>query len=95
MESNKLYENIKKYRLKKGLNQTELAELMEYSDKSMISKIENGKVDMPHSQIMKCAEVLDVPADALMGFEVSEAYNNASIDTQKAVRAVLGIRRDK
>lgn len=94
MKTNRLYENIKKYRLQKGLTQTELAELMGYSEKSMISKIENGKVDMPHSQIMKCAEVLDIPADALMGFEVSEAYNNASTDTKKAVCAVLGIRRE-
>lgn len=51
MKANRLYENIKKYRLQKGLNQTELAELMGYSEKSMISKIENGKVDMLLSRI--------------------------------------------
>lgn len=95
MELNKLYENIKKYRESNGWNQTELAEKMDYSDKSMISKVENGKVDLNISQIMKFAEVFDVPADVLMGFEVSEAYNNASVDTQKAVCAVLGIRRER
>ena len=89
-----LYKNIKKYRIKKGLNQTELAELMGYSEKSMISKIENGKVDMPISQIMKCADALGVAPDALMGFEISEAYENASSDTKRAVCAVLGVRRE-
>lgn len=89
-----LYKNIKKYRIKKGLNQTELAELMGYSEKSMISKIENGQVELGISKIMKFAEVLGVPADVLMGFDISEAYNNASLDTKKAVCAVLGIRRE-
>ena len=90
----KLYSKIKKYRKKMGLSQAELAEMMEYSDKSMISKIENGKVDLSHSQIMKFADVLNVPADALMGFELSEAYYVASKDTKRAVNAVLGVRKE-
>lgn len=90
----RLYPNIKKYREAKGWNQTELAERMGYSDKSMVSKVESGEVDLNLSRILKFAEVLEVPADALMGFEISEAFNEASADTKQAVRAVLGIRRD-
>lgn len=90
----KLYENIKKCRNEKGLSQEQLAELMGYSEKSMISKIEKGQVELGIGKIMKFAEVLGVPADVLMGFDISEAYNNASPDTQKAVCAVLGIRRE-
>lgn len=37
------HENIKKYRMMKGLSQTELAKELE-SDRSYINQIENGKV---------------------------------------------------
>ena len=90
----KLYENIKKYRNERGMSQERLAELMGYSEKSMISKIENGQVELGIGKIMRFAEIFGVPADALMGFDISEAYNEASPDTQAAVRAVLGIRRE-
>ena len=90
----KLYENIRKYRTEKEWSQEQLAELMGYSEKSMISKIEKGQVELGIGKIMKFAEVFGVPADVLMGFDISEAYNKASPDTQAAVRAVLGIRRE-
>ena len=90
----KLYENIKKYRNERGMSQERLAELMGYSEKSMISKIENGQVELGIGKIMRFAEIFGVPADVLMGFDISEAYNEASPDTQAAVRAVLGIRRE-
>lgn len=90
----KLYRNIKYYRTILSMSQDTLAEKMGYSDKSMISKIENGKVDLSIGQIMKFADVLGIPADALMGFDIPEAYNQASPDTQAAVCAVLGVRRE-
>lgn len=40
-----LYENIKKRRMELGMTQTELANKVGYSDKGMISKVENGKVE--------------------------------------------------
>ena len=55
-----LYQNIKKYRLERHLTQTELAEKTGYSDKSMIAKIENGKIDLPQSKIEQFAERKDV-----------------------------------
>ena len=42
----KLYENIKENRVAKGWSQSELARRVGYSDKSMISKIEKGVVDL-------------------------------------------------
>ena len=61
----------------------------------MISKIEKGQVELGIKKIMKFAEIFGVPADVLMGFDISEAYNEASPDTQAAVCAVLGIRREE
>lgn len=64
-----LYKNIKQRRLELGLSQTELAKLVGYADKGMISRIENGKVDLPQSQIEKFAIALQTSPSYLMGWE--------------------------
>ena len=63
-----LYENIKKRRMELGMTQTELANKVGYSDKGMISKVENGKVDIPQSLILKFAKALDTTPGYLMGW---------------------------
>lgn len=47
----KLYDNIKKRREELRMTQGELAAKTGYADKTMISKIENGNVDLPQSKI--------------------------------------------
>lgn len=64
-----LYKNIKKLRIELGMTQTELAARVGYSDKGMISKVENGKVDIPQSLILKFAEALQTTPAQLMGWE--------------------------
>ena len=61
------YENIRDLRKMRGWNQSELARRVGYSDKSMISKIEKGIVDLPRSQIFKFAKALNVTASEIMG----------------------------
>lgn len=63
-----LYVNIKNERIKKGWNQTELAKRIGYSDKSMIAKIEAGKVDLPQTKIRAFAKVFGVTESYLMGW---------------------------
>ena len=63
-----LYNNIKKRRIELGMTQTELAYKVGYSDKGMISKVENGKVDIPQSLILKFAEALHTTPAYLMGW---------------------------
>ena len=65
----KLYENIKKYRLERNLSQTELAKLTGYTDRSSIAKIEKGSVDLPQSKIKMFADVFGVSPSKLMGFD--------------------------
>lgn len=67
-----LYKRIKDERLRHGMTQTELAEKIGYSDKSMISYIENGKVDLTQSKILLFAEVFGVSASYLMGNDGTE-----------------------
>ncbi len=64
-----LYRNIKKRRLEIGMTQAELAEAVGYADKTMISKIERGVVDLTQSKIMAIAEALKTTTRELMGWD--------------------------
>lgn len=63
-----LYKNIKEERLKKGWTQSDLAQKMGYSDKSMIAKIEAGKVDLPQTKIRLFAKIFNCTESQLMGW---------------------------
>ena len=63
-----LYDRIKSRRTELGLTVEELAHKMGYKDKSSISKIENGKADIPQSKIAAFAALQTTPA-YLMGWE--------------------------
>lgn len=62
-----LYENIRKLRKLNNWTQDELSTRMGYTDRSMIAKIESGKVDLSQSKILEFARVFGVDAGDLMG----------------------------
>ena len=64
-----LYDRIKSRRIELGLTVEELAHKMGYKDKSSISKIENGKADIPQSKIAAFADALQTTPAYLMGWE--------------------------
>ena len=65
-----VYENIKRLRLQKHMSQEELAEKVGYkSGKSMISKIESGKVDLTQSKIYEIADALGVDPGEIIGWD--------------------------
>lgn len=70
-----LYKNIKHRRKELGMTQTDLAKKLGYTDKSMISKIENGSIDLPQSKIISFAEVLNISPSDLMGWEEPSPSN--------------------
>lgn len=70
----KLYENIKNRRTELGMTQSELAEKLGYADKSMISRIEKGQIDLPQSKIIAIAEALRVDPSELMGWDDEPGY---------------------
>lgn len=76
----KIGEKIKQRRMELGLSQRELAARINYKDHSTIAKIENGKVDLPQSKIVKFAEVLGVEVAYLMGWEEVQKNNDAIAD---------------
>lgn len=78
----KLYKNIKQRRLELGLTQLQLAKKMGYSDKTMISKIENGLVDLSISKVEEFAEILGVEPRVLMGWTEEEPAGDSSKQAQ-------------
>ncbi|WP_295363653.1 S24 family peptidase [uncultured Pseudoramibacter sp.] len=64
-----LYTNIRKRRKELNLTQDELAALTGYSGKSMIAKIESGKVDISQSKIVEFAKALKTTPAKLMGWD--------------------------
>ncbi len=64
-----LYDRIKSRRTELDLTVEELAHKMGYKDKSSISKIENGKADIPQSKIAAFADALQTTPAYLMGWE--------------------------
>lgn len=48
----KLYENIKNRRKELHMTQSELAERLGYADRSVISRIEKGEIDLGQSKII-------------------------------------------
>lgn len=77
----KVYENIKKLRIERGLSQEELAKRTGYTDRSSIAKIESGKVDLTNSKIAEFARALGIDPSDLMGWKTKNTRlpNNISI----------------
>ena len=65
----KIGDNIRTYRRKAGLNQAALAQLLGYTDRSSIAKIETGKVDVTQSNVRRMAEIFGVTVEELLGIE--------------------------
>ena len=47
-----LYDRIRQLRIQAGMSQDDLARAMGYKDRSMITKIESGKVDISQKKII-------------------------------------------
>lgn len=103
-----LGERIKARRKELKLSQTELANRTGYADKSAISKIESGAIDLGQSGIVTFARALETSVAYLMGWTeetpqkpltsqeraILEAYHNATPFVQRMVLYTLGIEGD-
>ena len=80
----KLYENIRRRRIELELTQDQLAERLGYSGKSMIAKIEAGKVDLSQSKIVAFAKALQTTPSHLMGWDDNSVYYSDPETAKKA-----------
>lgn len=67
-----MYDRIRDLRIEKGMSQDDLAQAMGYKDRSMITKIESGAVDISQSKIVAFARVLGTTTRYLMDGDVKE-----------------------
>ena len=67
-----IYERIRARRIELGLTVEELTKKMGYKDKSSISKIENGKADIPQSKVIAFARALNTTTAYLMGIDTAK-----------------------
>lgn len=64
---------IKTLREERGMTQEQVAELMGYSHKSSINKIELGKSDLPQSKLVAFAKIFGVSPCELLGLDPQPA----------------------
>ncbi|WP_064611184.1 helix-turn-helix domain-containing protein [Streptobacillus moniliformis] len=69
MELKKIGLTIKTLRKNKKMTQDELAILSGYSNRSAISRIENGEIDLPESKIIAISKALGVTPHHLVGWD--------------------------
>lgn len=98
-----MYERIRDLRIERNMSQDDLAKAMGYSDRSMITKIEGGKVDISQKKIVAFAKVLGTTPRYLMdGDPVEDELEAASEDKKilfrlaknakpEAVRAAVAV----
>lgn len=76
----KLYSNIKRLREERGLSQDALAKLTGYTDRSSITKIEKGLVDLQQSKIELFAKALGTTAKDLVGWDdMDESHHHKGV----------------
>lgn len=89
---------IKFLREERGMTQEQLAELMGYSHKSSINKIEMGKSDLPQSKLVAFAKVFGVDPCELLGIgdEQKKLWDerfNANESLKNEVRLIEAIQK--
>ena len=76
-----IYDRIRQLRIRADMSQDDLARAMGYKDRSMITKIESGKVDISQKKILAFAKVLHTTPGYLMGWE-EEPNKRPPVDLQ-------------
>lgn len=85
----KLYENIRNRRIELNLSQTELASRVGLKDKSSISRVENGRIDLTQSMIEEFAKALECSPAYLMGWTSNAQTEQSIADIRKNVMSAI------
>ncbi|WP_068449229.1 helix-turn-helix domain-containing protein [Caviibacter abscessus] len=94
-------EKVKYYRLQLGYSQQKLADLMNYTSRSTITKIEKGERDIPLDKIKQLAKILKTTPQQLIGWsETPKEYQDqtpnveiSSLTKNSSVKLVNNIKR--
>ena len=92
MERDKIGSKIKELRKQRNLTQTDLANALGYSDKSVISHIEKGDADMTYEKILLLLRTYMLDANELFEVEkLDEKLENWRISQRKNKKVVVYI----
>lgn len=75
----KLYKNIKDKRNELKMSQEVLANMVGYTDRSMIAKVEKGEVDLTQTKINAFAKALGTTPSELMGWDGIDKVKNEQL----------------
>lgn len=84
-----MYDRIRELRIEKGMTQDDLAKAMGYKDRSMITKIEAGKVDISQKKILQFANVLGTTEAFLMGWEEEAQQEQEELPKNDDIRFLI------
>ena len=84
-----IYERIRQLRINAGMSQDDLAHAMGYKDRSMITKIESGKVDISQKKIISFARVLNTTPGYLMGWTDESPEQSPSEKNDDEIRILI------
>jgi len=82
-----IYDRIRELRIENNMSQDDLARAMGYKDRSMITKIESGKVDISQRKIISFAQVLGTTPGYLMGWTAESESDIPTSDELKIISA--------
>ena len=80
-----IYERIRMLRLQRGLSQDDLAKKCGYKNRQMISRIEQGLVDLPLSKVEIIAAALDVAPVYLAGFSKDQQNMDDALELSSLI----------
>lgn len=78
-------EIIKRLRKEKKMSQDQLAELLGYSGKSAISKLEKGGFELSQDKLVLAANIFGVSVDSLVNNEVSDTSEKVTMLNVKSL----------
>ena len=76
---------IKRLRRERKYSQTQLANLLGYSDKSSISKIENNEFDLPQDKLVMVAKIFNVSVDSLINNDTGATDDTVTLVNVKSL----------
>jgi len=85
---------IKTLREERGMTQEQVAELMGYSHKSSINKIELGKSDLPQSKLVAFAKIFNVSPCELLGVDPQPATDEQIKDWDEKFNSKLELQKE-
>lgn len=86
-----IYDRIRMLRKELQMSQDELAHKCGYEGKSMISRVESGKIDLPLSKVEVFANALNVSPAYLAGYEQNQGTLDRALYLNDLIKKAVNL----